>query len=352
MKRSHVKILSIFLVLLILCSCGTPSAPAAPSPAPSAQTVVSGEELTIIFIDVGQADSALIMCGGQSMLIDGGNVADASTVVAHLKEQNIETLDYIVCTHAHEDHVGGLSGALNACKANAVLSPVDDYDTKAFSDFKKYAKAQNLELVTPEPGDTYSIGGAVAEVLGPVREYEDTNNTSIVIKLTYGETSFLFTGDAERDSELDIIDAGFDLDCDVLKVGHHGSSTSSSYVFLNEVMPEYAVISCGVDNSYGHPHDEVMSRLRDADVKLYRTDLQGDVICVSDGKNLTFTTDKSVPDSVLNPVEYGPYIGNKNSKVFHRDTCSGLPAEKNQVTFSSREEAVSSGYTACGSCRP
>ena len=314
---------------------------------------VSGDGLTVHFIDVGQADSALLQCDGQTMLIDGGNVEESSLVVSYLENQGVEYLDYVVCTHAHEDHVGGLSGPLNTCTVGTVFSPVTEYSSKAFSDFARYTRQQGLELTVPSPGDAFALGSAQVTVLGPTEEYEDTNNTSIVLRVDYGETSFLFTGDMERAAEEDLLENGCDLDATVLKVGHHGSSTSSSYVFLREVMPEFAVISVGKDNSYGHPHEEVMSRLYDAQVTVYRTDEQGTVVAFSDGKTVSFTTEKDAAPTVgRDEAESSGYIGNLNSHVFHRESCSGLPAEKNQVCFDSREAAVAAGYTPCGRCDP
>ncbi len=191
-------------------------------------------------------------------------------------------------------------------------------------------------------------------VLGPQKAYEDTNNTSIVLRLDYGETSFLFTGDAERDAEADMLEAGAALQADVLKVGHHGSNTSTSYPFLREVAPEYAVISVGEGNDYGHPHEETMSRLRDADVTVYRTDLQGHIVATSDGESISFAVQKNagVPTNPTQGAQADHYIGNINSKVFHRPDCSGLPAERNQVEFANRTDAVNAGYTPCGRCKP
>ncbi|MDO5408131.1 MAG: MBL fold metallo-hydrolase [Eubacteriales bacterium] len=246
------------------------------------------------YIDVGQADAALVLCDGQSMLIDGGNREDSSLIYTYLSDMNLDHLDYIVCTHAHEDHVGGLAGALNAAKADTAFSPVTEYDSKVFQSFKKYLAEQDTELTVPEAGDTFALGSAQVQVLGPVQmeHVTETNNTSIVLKVEYGETSFLFTGDAEREEEQDILDAGFDVACTVLKVGHHGGETSTSYRFLREAAPEYAVISVGEGNQYGHPTEEVLSRLRDADVEVYRTDEMGDIICSSDGKEVSFRTER------------------------------------------------------------
>ncbi len=252
-------------------------------------------QLTVHFIDVGQADCTLLECGGQTMLIDGGNVEDGSLVVSYLKRQGIESLNYVVCTHAHEDHVGGLAGPLNAFKVGQVFAPVTDYDSKVFENFLKYTHAQGLDVTVPVADTSFLLGEAYVTVLGPREEYEDTNDTSVVLRVDHGENSFLFTGDMETTAENDLLAAGCRLDADVLKVGHHGSSTSTGYVFLREVMPEYGVISCGIDNSYGHPHEEVTSRLYDAGVTVYRTDKQGTIVATSDGKGITFTTEKNVP---------------------------------------------------------
>lgn len=248
------------------------------------------EGLEVLFIDVGQADAALLSSGGHHMLIDGGNREDSDKIYTVLKSRGVEQLDYVVCTHAHEDHVGGLPAAISNFSVGKVFCSVDQYDSDVFKTFVEKTREKELSVTIPELYDTYTLGEANIIFIGPCEQSDETNNMSLVLKVYHGDNSFLFTGDAEYDSEKAIIESGADISCDVLKVGHHGSSTSTSYRFLYEANPKYAVISVGKDNSYGHPHDEVMSRLSDADVTVYRTDLSGDVLVKSDGKELVFET--------------------------------------------------------------
>lgn len=332
------------------------------------------------YLDVGQADAALVLCDGASMLIDGGNKADSSLIYSYLKEHDISHLDYIVCTHAQEDHAGGLAGALNYATVDVAFCPVTRADNAAFNDFVKYLDLQGVSITEPVAGETFQLGHAEIKILGPLSIDEDEpNNTSIVLRIEYGATSFLFTGDAEREEEQEILDAGYSLQSTVLKVGHHGSASSTIYPFLREVMPLYAVISVGKENLYGHPTDEVLSRLHDADVKVFRTDMLGTVIGKSDGKIVDFTVEKN-PDadtfatSVQKPETITPvttisggadtsvqpalgtdYVLNINTHKFHYPSCASVKKmkDKNKQFFTgTREEVLAMGYSPCGNCHP
>lgn len=327
------------------------------------QTPAEGSSFSVNFIDVGQALSVLVTCDGQSMLYDGGNVADGSLVVSYLESAGVTRLEYVICSHAHEDHVGGLAAVLAKFPAGHVYAPVTQNDTQCFQDFVKYTQQQGLNVEIPAVGTSWQLGSATVQVLGPVAQYDDTNDTSLVLRIDYGQTSFLLTGDMEQKAESDLVNSGANLDVDVLQVGHHGSETSTGYVFLNSVLPEVGVISVGEGNSYGHPSENTLSRLRDAGVDVWRTDLVGTVTITSDGTNYTVSSEKYAAPEQQNPTltdgsgqqssstqTIQAYIGNANSKKFHLPSCSNLPDPANQVLFSSYEEAVQAGYTPCGNC--
>lgn len=325
-------------------------------------TQPSGGSFAVHFIDVGQADAALILCDGQSMLIDGGNADDSSLMYSYLSRLGITYLDYVIGTHAHEDHIGGIAGALNYANVGQVFCPVTSYTTRAFDNFVRAVQNRGRSITVPSVGDRFNLGSADCHILG-VNSTDDTNESSIVLKITYGNTSFLFTGDAEREAENLILNSGFDLRADVLKVGHHGSASSTSYYWLRQIAPRYAVISVGKDNTYGHPTETVLSRLRDAEVTTYRTDLQGDIICTSDGQTVTFQVERNENADTFggiggNSTQQGgiqSYVLNTNSMKFHYPSCSSAQqiSRKNRRDYTgSRDDLINQGYSPCGYCHP
>ena len=350
MKKKLISLFLLFALLLSGCTVAV-EVPEGTTAAP-----VSGDGLTVHFLDVGQADCALLECGGEYMMIDGGNKEDGQLVIAYLQQQGVEELAAVVCTHAHEDHVGGLPSVLAVFPTRAVYAPTRTYSSRVFDDFAYYTDQQGLEILLPGVGETFSLGEAEVLVLGPVQSYADPNDTSIVLRVAYGESVFLFTGDMEVAAENDMMDYWGEENAsifraDVLKVGHHGSETSTGYRFLHTVDPTYGVISVGADNSYGHPHEEPLSRLNQAGVTLFRTDELGHIVAATDGREITFTwgNQSGLPTNA-EPAEPVVFIGNKKSKKLHSEDCANLPKEENQVLFDSYQQAMDEGYEPCGSC--
>lgn len=210
------------------------------------------------FVDVGQGDGAIVVCDGKTLVIDGGTAENGAKMVEYLQNTlHVSKVDFVIGTHPHADHIGGLPDVIRACKVKKLYSPVDEFEAKPFETMKRAADDKKLKITVPQAGQSFSLGRAKVEFLAPLGIYDNVNDLSLVVRITYGQTAFMFTGDAERPSEYDMTDSGEDLSATVLKVGHHGSNTSTSYVFLRKVMPAYAIISCGKDNAYCHPHSSV-----------------------------------------------------------------------------------------------
>ena len=248
-------------------------------------------DLQVHFLDVGQGDCTIVLCDGEAMVIDGGPASASRFVYSYVRKTlKLQHIDYVISTHPHLDHVYGLSSVLNAAPVDLILTPVLEWDSKAFNSMLKYAEAQGTPLSVPQEGDTLKLGGATITILHcwpEALEYGRTNDSSIVTRIDYGDTSFIITGDAEDWSEYMMIDAGYPLEANVLRVSHHGSNTGSTMEFLQAVQPEYAVISVGKDNGYGHPHTEVLERLNEIGAKVLRTDELGTIVFQSDGNTLT-----------------------------------------------------------------
>lgn len=324
--------------------------------------------LEVHYIDVGQGDATLIKCGSHAMLIDGGNNNKGTTVQLYLKKQGVESLDYVIGTHPDADHIGGLDVIVYKYNCDTVIMPDYEKDTKTYQELVDVIHDKNMKITYPVVGEQYALGEAKFTIIAPnSNSYGgNANDYSVAILLEYGKNRFLFTGDAEEASEAEMLTNGIDISADVYKVAHHGSRSASTQEFLNAVHPKYAVISCGEGNSYGHPHAEVLNRLRSMGVEVFRTDEQGSIIASSDGENITWNcsaTDswqsgeqtESDRENADNVTEQTTYVLNTNTKKFHRETCgnvSQIKEENFQKVQMSREELEQSGYSPCKNCNP
>ena len=248
-------------------------------------------DLEVHFLDVGQADSIMISCMGEFMIIDAGNNADGPLIVDYLKSLDIDRFKYAVGTHAHEDHIGGMDDIIDNFSVDNFYMPDVVTTTKTFEDVLDALERANVAFGTPIVGDKFTLGSANIEVIYVGTNEKDLNSTSIVLRLDFGNTSFLFTGDATEEVESNILEKN--IEADVLKVAHHGSKYSTSWKFLKKVAPKYAIISVGLGNSYGHPGANVLQRLEKAGIQVYRTDEVGTIIAKSDGNKINFETFKT-----------------------------------------------------------
>lgn len=251
-------------------------------------------KLKIHYIDVGQGDSILIQNESVAIVIDGGTDLSKGKLIKYIQAQGVETLNYVIATHPHEDHIGGLDDVINSVKqVEHIWMPKVAASTKAFENMANAIKDKGLKAEQPIVGQVLQLEDVTITALAPVKgDYEETNDYSIVIKLDYKNNSFLFTGDAEKLAEKDILSTGIDLHSDVLKVGHHGSSSSTSNEFLDKVEPKYAVISVGEGNSYQHPHTETLEAFNNNGIIVYRTDRNGTIVATSDGQTISFDVEK------------------------------------------------------------
>lgn len=367
----------LLIIMLVLSGCGSnskrTSSPltndVSKEPSSSSTEAPHAEKsgkLIVHFIDVGQGDSELLQLpNGQNMLIDAGTNQTGANVVSYLKNTGIKKVDYLVGTHPHEDHVGGMDNIIQNFAIGSIYMPKVTSNTKTFEDVLRAVQAKSLKITSARAGMTIlDQNGLQIRLLAPCGTgYEELNNYSAVIKVQYNDISFLFTGDAEEQSENEMLSSGVNLKADVLKVGHHGSYSATSAAFLKAVAPKYAVISVGDGNDYGHPHQITLDRLAAAGVDVYRTDKNGTIVMTTDGVNINLKAmgndiKPRAPNAGVNIPAPAPaatadrYIGNMNSKVFHRPDCSSLPADRNRIYFNSRQEAIDAGYSPCKNCNP
>ena len=338
-------------------------------------------DMAVHFIDVGQGLAILVQSGGENLLYDGGNRSHADEVVQYLKNQQVETINYMISSHYDEDHLGGLVKCLDTFEVEHVLGSDYVHTSDLFNTFMNTATAHAIIVEYPSVGDTYEFGTGSFTVMAPDGISQNSNDNSVVIRLVNGNNSFMFMGDAEETSEQDMISTGMNLDCDVLSLGHHGSASSTSWDLLEATSPSWAVISCGLNNTYGHPAAETMGKLSDMDIPVFRTDDQGTVIALSDGNTISWTqepcndytsgSEKQSTDSSADQSEqYTNDAAATESYAAETDTsdtqgrmvwisatgrkyhsipdCGNM--NPNKATQETESQALSQGYEACKKC--
>lgn len=278
------RIITTLLLTLALCGCSV-SRPTEAAPVPE-----DIGELKLHFIDVNHGDSTLVECNGEFMLVDAGEVYAGGKVLMYLVEQGVETLDIVVSTHPHSDHMSGFATVLPELEIGDVYRSYRSTDDKHYYDFTACLEEKNITAIIPKVGDSFSLGSATVTVIGPVRQYPDnTNNDSLVLMVQFGDTRFLLAADMEKEAESDLIASGTDLTADVLRIGHHGSETSTSIALLEAVNPSYAVISVGRKNAHNLPDAAPLALLSGMNIPVYRTDTMGNIVAISDGETITFS---------------------------------------------------------------
>lgn len=361
-KKTYAIILAVLCVLLIVLGYIYWSA----------ETQIT-TDMKIYYMDVGQGNAVLVEEEGEYMLIDGGDREFSSYVVRYLKNRGVRKLKYILLSHYDKDHLNGVVGVLNAFDCEEIIAPDYEADSKIYTSYKKAVKRKGYEVIYPEVGDTYTLGEAEFTVVCPKDyNYELENNNSIGIKLVHGDNSFLFCGDASIESEEDMLKAKVDVESDVLMVSHHGSRGSSSQAFLDKVDASVVIISCGVNNPFGHPTKTVLGRIKKSGAKLFRTDLQGTIIATSDGTDISWNkkstldfrsehqinNDQDKIDAIQEDIassKVKKYVLNIKSKKIHKPDCKAvndIKEENKKPVKKSMKELKEKGYVPCGKCKP
>jgi len=339
--------------------------------------------LEVHVLDVGQGLSMVLSCDGHYLLYDGGPGNTSSKVVSYLQKVIPGKLDYIIVSHYDEDHLSGVIGALHVFPVDTLIAPDYQTDTAVFTSFQRAVQENGVPITYASAGQTYDLGAASFQILMPLMpSYIDENDYSVVIRAWLGDTSVIITGDSTLIGEHDMILAQEYLDSDILIAGHHGSSTSSSREFVDAVSPSAAVISCGADNTYGHPSKEVMELLQSYGIPVWRTDMQGDIDFAGDGsdwyydpapvndysyrvftepqdawepENIIRETEPEASETIENQPMGASYVLNTNTMKFHYPDCASVYQmnEKNKEYVSAaRDEIISWGYSPCGNCHP
>lgn len=331
--------------LLSACSLGMPGTSSVPKDA---------DELVVHYLDVGQGDATLIeLPNEQVVLIDGGTRGKGPVVADYLNQLHIEHIDYLIATHPHEDHIGGLVQIVQDFSIGEIFMPKVNHSTQVYEQLLQAIAEKGYRISSPPVGKfIIQEDYLTLNVLAPAESMSGTNlnDYSIANRLVYGETSFLFTGDAEKKSEEEMLASGYDLAADVLKIGHHGGDTSSIESFLSKVRPTYGVISAGADNQYGHPHANVLERLANYDVQVFRTDQQGTIVARSDGREIQFDQPALKNDFAVVPVKEIIVHGTASGSKYHLESCRFVKADEDySLTLAA---AQAKGLAACQVCQP
>lgn len=363
----------------------TPTITSEPTQVPTPEPTPASGDMAVHFLDVGQGLAIYAQSGGQNLIYDGGDRDTSQFVVSYLQQQNVNTIDYLISSHYDADHLNGLIGCLNAFTVENVICADYVHDSQTYQSFINTANQKGLTLQHPAVGTEFTFGTGKFTVLAPSSiDSGDSNDNSVAIKLENGQNSFIFTGDAESSSESAMCSSGINLDCDVLSLGHHGSASSTSWEFLQNTVPEFAVISCGTGNQYGHPHAETMEKLQDMGILVFRSDKQGTVIALSDGENISWnqapcndytpgedndtppqpssgtsssssqvvSTPEPTPEPTqapqTNDVGEMVWITRTGSKYHNKPDCGNSNPDTSQQI--SRSDAEARGYDACKKC--
>ena len=326
-----------------------------------------GASFSLTMLDVGQGLSIFVQADGEYLLYDGGGRGTSSYVVAYLQQHGVTELEWLIASHYDEDHISGLVGVLHTTPVEQAMMPDYTTDTQIYQSLQTVLGEKNVPVIYPAQGDTFSLGEAEIQVVGPQNYvYDSDNDKSLCLRICYGDFQCLLTGDAEQDAEQDMVASRQDLTCDLYVVGHHGSSSSTSEELLDAATPAYAFLSVGEGNPYGHPTVQTLNALQQHGITLYRTDQQGEVTVYSDGQQWWFSTEpcqdwsagnQSIPEEPLATTvpQTAQYVLNTHTKKFHFPDCLSVDqmSEKNkEFTDASRDELIARGYIACGRCNP
>ena len=337
-------------------------------------TAIASNNLTVHFLDVGQGDSELIQFNNKNVLVDGGVQDMGPRVESYLRDHGVSSLDLVVATHPHEDHIGGLLKVLNDFPVKQVLDSGQPDTSQTYESFLTLIDNKNIPYKVCERGQTIDLDPSLKiEVISPpaVHFSDDLNQNSIVLKITYNQVSFLLMGDAGFEAENSIMDAGYDLKSTILKVGHHGSSSATGQAFLNAVQPAVQIIEVGAGNDYDHPTQRTLAALQLAGSATYRTDLDGNVVVTTDGVSYTVSTQKQSEASTISQTKTlkniqstgaiastttasQQFVGSTKSNKYHYPSCSAAQKIKpaNEIWFASSDDARAHGYVPCGICHP